>query len=264
MLASSLPSVVILKNLAKRVLYFWANRLEYYTDHGTEHSARIESLLATMRLQQDPSAPQLNVEEVALLELAAWYHDIGNLCGREQHSRRSETIINGPWGVKWLGAHLSGQEREVLGKICFAHGAEPVTVHPRIMTLTEAAQSFDVRVRLLGALIRIADACDADYRRCPVEPFEILTECPYPLAEGIDHWEGHQAVQKVTLSPGAIVLDLDMSRNPTEAEQTVRDVYEDFLAVKDVLSGEGFNYDAIYVKEVGRFPVDVSSWLKGL
>jgi len=55
-----------------------------------------------------------------------------------------------------------------------------------------------------------------------------------------------------------------MSRNPTEAEQAVRDVYEDFLAIKDVLSEEGFNYDEIYVKEVGRFPVDVSSWLKWL
>lgn len=250
-----------LRKLAEKILYFWANELQYFTDHGPEHSERVADYLTRM-IVQNSSQVTFNDEEVFLLYLSAWYHDIGNLCGRENHHIRSRNFIRGSWGRTWLGNYLNRQELSVLGILCYAHGADPSSVYPRETIM----DGHPVRLRTLGALLRLADACDSDCRKSPDEPFDLLKSCDRPIQQGIEHWESHQAIQKVDFDEqgGLIVIYVDIHGMPEEAKLAVEHICEDFSVVRSVLVQAGFPYQKAVIRE-GNLPLkDCSEWLRGL
>jgi exopolyphosphatase/guanosine-5'-triphosphate,3'-diphosphate pyrophosphatase len=94
-----------------------------------------------------------------VLELAALLHDIGEVVHRRSHHKHSEyMILNGR--IPGLGS----PEREMVAAVARAHRkSEPdARKHTTYAALAPARQA---EVRKLAALLRLADALDADHRQ---------------------------------------------------------------------------------------------------
>ena len=94
-----------------------------------------------------------------VLEVAALLHDIGEVVHRRAHHKHGEYMI--------LHGRLPGlesPEREMVAAVVRAHrkNAPDARKHPIYAALPEARQE---QVRKLCALLRVADALDADHRQ---------------------------------------------------------------------------------------------------
>lgn len=110
-----------------KLLYFWSLGLgmRYYTDHGSEHSTRVESFF-TQLLTDSPNL--LNDVEEEIIRIAVFTHDIGCIVSREAHANLTYTALNGLWGQEYyLKLATSEDERHALqlaARICYSHGSD--------------------------------------------------------------------------------------------------------------------------------------------
>ncbi|HWM86171.1 MAG TPA: Ppx/GppA phosphatase family protein [Kofleriaceae bacterium] len=145
--ASQEPAVIS----AARV---FADRIGHNTAHGEQVRMVARSLFDQLKdLHQMP--PHL----ASVLEVAALLHDIGEVVHRRAHHKHSEYMI--------LHGRIPGLEspdREMVAAVVRGHrkSAPDVRKHSIYAALPEARQE---QVRKLCALLRVADALDADHRQ---------------------------------------------------------------------------------------------------
>lgn len=169
-------------------------RLDWYTDHGPEHSERIICHLNDLcsGLLKDPAknGPEygLCVAEVFLLLTAAWIHDVGmqdlsdinNLsvdkmdevawnAVRLRHPQRAFEIImqhaagSDEQNEFWLGLKREPQIHTPLALICKGHGSDhynEVVKEFERSTFNLDGKHQEIRGALLTSLLLMADECD--------------------------------------------------------------------------------------------------------
>ena len=164
------------KRHLEKYLSFWCVRVNLYTDHSIYHCVRVEnyadrlvSLLGNLRLR-------INLEELLLLKLGVYFHDVGMICGRERHAENSRRILKNYFA--FLRNELSEEEIDVLGDIVAAHvfqaSLNDVDVGRNIISYFLKNRREYVRPRLLSAILRLADELDIDERRIDHLALQIL------------------------------------------------------------------------------------------
>ena len=91
------------------------------TDHGVEHVKMV--IQNAGKLVGDMQYKRLNGYEIYLLLLAIHFHDVGNVCGRQEHEKKIDDIITA------LGDRLPLDTPEKV------HIMNPVTTHRPMNTL---------------------------------------------------------------------------------------------------------------------------------
>lgn len=240
-----------------------------FTSHGPDHSkaiiANFEKLL--------PSAirNKFTPLEILILLCSAWLHDIGmadfegklakcknederrslSKVIRETHSLSSEKYVTYPHNYKrlLLGAALA----EIIGVICKAHVNEYniMQVKTKWGPIAGYEEYGEVRVRLLAALLRLADACDLGYKRVK-EVLKTVYNIQEKYVESIPHIDGALLITGVVVRGRSIIVQA-APRNSEQREWVkflVKMLEEDFESVKQVLLDKKENGIALPYNEV--------------
>lgn len=191
----------------------------YYVDHGINHTQRVIAKLNDLN-DLLRSHDQMNQKEAFTILVSAYYHDmglfIGRISGEEPRTTREEHHIRSAEIVQKLNdrgfLHIPHEELDSIKKVIQAHRVIDLTQLPTDQRIT----GLNIKTRLLGALLRIADACDCDRSRAPKSIFDLFYE---DIPENSrEHWRNLFHVTDVTfeVNRAAIVVSFNFSGNSVE------------------------------------------------
>ncbi len=196
-----------LEKLRKNVEYILnQNLLPHYTDHSISHCDRIIQILGMM-LGENLSGPRrsrLSDDELYVLCLSAFYHDIGMQIPlahgisktvdeltvedlevmRKNHGEASRKVLIKTLKEETDTLKLGILSREVkpyvpyVATICKVHQSDKDYDPDDVQNLGSNHGSPRIRMGVLVALLRMADHLDCDYRRVDMEKLEQFRLAP--------------------------------------------------------------------------------------
>jgi tetratricopeptide (TPR) repeat protein len=192
------------------------NLISHYTKHGIDHSERISQYLGKL-LEDFPTL--LNQQERFVLLTAIFLHDIGNQLPKyvgipiksaysfeELEKIRKNHHLSSCKAVKDsvkdsaelpLGLDICKEYTEFIADLCKYHRKLDL----KYLKDTSIAGE-PLRLHLLGALLRLGDELDADYRRVDMKVLNII-DIP---TESKFYWWSHHYVQSISIDQGHIKL----------------------------------------------------------
>ncbi|MHC4526451.1 MAG: HD domain-containing protein [Planctomycetota bacterium] len=240
--------------------------LPYFTGHGVEHCAAVERYLDEIIWGTDrPSEYDVipSPEEAMYLLSAAWLHDIGMMYGifngeepgdlqdyreaislRREHEFRTSTYIRDKWedNCSW-----SEEEKKWLANICVYHRRHrPISEFDPFQVKTHGSKQY-IRLAVLAALLRLADACLADQSRAPGPLLALYISLGMPQ-EALGHWKRAKLIRNVSFDhverrivltgdyPPKVRFEFGEFDLGEVGEIVCRDVQDELDSVKQVLS----------------------------
>jgi len=251
----------------KEFLRFWQVHALHFTDHGVTHCENIISILDRMILVDVEE--NMNEHETFLLLCAVWLHDIGMLVKRKEesvdqvratHHQRGRQIIR--TGLNQID--LTDDERFIIGEITYYHRkTEDLGKAKEQIEIQHNSQTSRVRVRLLCALLRLADACEIAHTRSS----RGLVDIAGIGDEARFHHEAHLHVSAVGFDPITHEITVFLRvKNQEDANLLTTflasHLEKELHSVKDILQENGINYDTVkcnitidpYAQEMPRLP----------
>lgn len=220
-------SIVLTDDLFKRCINtiiesvkikIWNNvtLIPHYTKHGIDHSERIVQYLGKL-LEDFPTL--LNQQERFVLLAAIFLHDIGNQLPKyagipiksaysleELEKIRKNHHLSSYKAVKdsvkdsaefRLGLDICKEYIEFIALLCKYHRKLDLKY------LKDTSVAGDpLRLHLLGALLKLGDELDADYRRVDMN---VLNVIDIPIDSKF-YWWSHHYVQSISIDQGHIKL----------------------------------------------------------
>ena len=231
----------------------------FFTNHASLHSQtilkRLKELLFDLKLKND--------YEYYLLYTAAYAHDIGMLPqktnggyedytkqevvekARKEHSVRSAEHIKKNWREMGI---LEKTHSVHLADICKAHSSKvDINIIPERAECVIDGEKVGIRWKFLAALIRLADALDADYNRIPPE---FIIKDVKLSEKAVEEYLKHESVQKVTVSykDRKIYVDLLLPDEGVMREikkELKKHLVAEFESVKGIINGNGIRIEKI-------------------
>lgn len=168
--------------------------LKDYPSHGIDHSVRIIEYINKFITSFEV---ELSEEEIYLLYLAAWCHDIGCICGRDNHHKDSVKVLRGSTG--FFNEILDDKTKKCLKSIILTHRKD--TPFDDIPELYEG-----IKLKFLCAIFRLMDACDISSERCPRIVYEYIKESLNDTSK--KYWKAHLNIASVSFYDKSIWIDL--------------------------------------------------------
>lgn len=244
------------KKLDEQVLQFSQMQLyrghriiQFYTDHGRNHSIQVVEELA--RMISPTVLKTMDKYEVLILLSSAWLHDIGLVTNkdkterllndieiRDRHHELSRDLIN----KIHLELGLDEDIAHMIADVCYCH-ARKVDIKRYPPTETRNLRGRTIRIRLLSALLRLADAMDTTTRRVPELILTKIVDLP-PLSER--HWKACQLIMGIGYEIDKLRIIVDAMYKDEEEKQLFiwkfKDLYEEYASVRDILMDNGLSY----------------------
>ena len=199
-----------------------------YTPHGKFHTLRVIEILNKLF-----SNIEFSVGERYLLYVASWVHDLGCLIDRDDHAKKSASLIYkfyttfealiGEVAAIWIPYIVSGHSKEF-----------------DIDDIPEEIDLFgdkDVRLQFITAIFRLADGCDVTRARVPKRLYEILKD---DLGEGKEHWEAHTKTLDIRFEKDEIKVYFE---NSDKNELILKLLHEEYDSVSDTLNKYGISFE---------------------
>ena len=230
----------------RRELYEEFNQCPWFVDHGLDHVKGVLSNLDGILLPILKRFPNfLSDRELFYLLCAVLFHDIG-MCYREKiddkYSERSIEIRkrHGLYSAEMIlkddKLPLDYDERRIIAEIVKYHqskapltenqlkklGNESLLSEPISETLGEEYEP--IRLRLLAALLRLADACDINYRRARKELYDRKLEDN--RRKILEIKENFVAIVKAILENNNIIKRLEEETDPDEILKLCNEILE--------------------------------------
>jgi translation initiation factor 2B subunit (eIF-2B alpha/beta/delta family) len=253
-------------------------QLKWFTPHGKEHCEAVENILH--QLIPEDCEENLTEDEKFFLLASAWLHDIGMLRGifgeeenisdneiRENHHSRSEKYIT----RKYDEVGVKESEKEVFGLMArFHRRREPLSECPELIAIPE---HNTIRLRLLAAYLRLADALHIDQTRTPASQYAISLAYDIPNKSKL-HWLRSKFVLGINIDirKKEIEVHLKYPRNielttlhkPLTMKRTldsihnliVNDLSAELDTVKDVLFDANISYFLRITKKIHHVDFD--------
>lgn len=200
--------------------------LQDYPSHGIDHSVRVIEYINKFAESFDID---LNEEEFFLLYLASWCHDIGCICGRDNHHNNSIEILRNNSGIYDI---IDDKTKTCLKFI--------VTTHSKNGELDSVPVTYEgIRLKFLCAIFRLMDACDITSERCPRIVYKYIESTL--SSESRKHWIAHLNIVSVSFYEGDICIDL------FETNEALDYIQNEFLkeieSTKEILSDNGISFE---------------------
>ncbi len=238
--SQSLPQVLQTKSpsLYNRYLYCkqiatsgfqqHATMIGYLTDHGPQHYANIETNLAQLLSEKEVGEDWQSI--------------------RREHVIRSFDYLDqyyADWGFNRFEAYA-------LKYICLGHGGERLYQIPE----TQVIGRTQVRVRLLAALLRLADELDLDYTRVS----RYIRQLKIIPADSLTHWLKHEAISGVRIDARSWTIEVHaMPETPEQKaiidEMVGRKVQQELDYFRPIIEAHGLYYrwiDLVYTDYSAR------------
>jgi len=186
---------------------------------------------------------EINVLERLLLYISACCHDFGMISGRKSdHERLSASILrrySSMFGIpKEKEGVLECVERIILR-------------HPKSAEINDLQEyeidGFEVKLPLLCALFRLADALDATYQRTPIITYEILCDLGVIDEKSKPYWRGHLSIDSVSFDRKAREIVV-FTHDECASAQITGDLKKELTHISKVLRKYGFGFTSVRVK----------------
>ena len=249
-----------IRGFCKRKLDFIHSQglFRFYNSHGVTHSEKILKFMEGI-LSAAPSMESLNDYELFLLYVSAYCHDLGLLrfkgedfydakkCTevRTTHCERIVDYLRDNWREMRI---LNETEATILSNICQAHGSKQDLGMLDKVSYAEldTMDPVPVRERLLGAILRLADALDADELRLPYEACR--EDGTIPWKQHVEYFK-HELVDSVKINPqkGIINVHLRIKYEDPIDEKTGEpiDIKEEVTSSLEKEFGKLFSWDNV-------------------
>jgi hypothetical protein len=256
-------------------------QVKWFTPHGETHCQAVEDLLH--QLIPEKLYVKLTEDERFFLLASAWLHDIGMIRGimgeelstvtdeqiREDHHTRSEQFIIRNY--REIG--VEEPEKEAFGLLALYHRRRcPLSECPEEINIPN---HNSVRLRLLAAYLRLADALHIDQTRAPDAQYAISLAYDIPSKSKL-HWLRSKFVLGIDINvkkkeisvhlkyPTNEDIEIKEKRKPNAMERTLNSIYDlivqDLAAeldtVKDVLFAANISYFLRITKKVHKVVFD--------
>ena len=239
-------------------------QLRWFTPHGPAHCREVENLIH--RLIPGDRHLRLTHSEKYFLLGSAWLHDLGMIRGifpgddaqdestiREEHHDRSERYLVENYsrvGVEQQEAHVFGQMARFHRRRCRIDDCQEYVA---------VGGHGNIRLRLLAAYLRLADALHVDVTRVPSDQYAISLTYDIPNSSKL-HWLRSMFVQGIDIDPDPQCQEITIYFNEPlpgpdhEASQRaarivdsvfnliIDDLTAELDSVKDVLFSAGISY----------------------
>jgi len=251
--------------------------MKHYTPHGVDHCKAVEDNLH--RLIPKECHEELSEAEKFFLIISAWIHDIGMLRGitsddeqlsdddiRDEHHKRSESYIVSHYAE--IG--IFEEESVAFGLLARFHRRR-CNIEDCQYYLT-IPKHGTVRLRLMAAYLRLADALHIDISRTPDRQYAISLAYSIPYTSKL-HWYKSRFVHSVEVNVPDKNIIVYM-KLPVEADEPQRgrelfhekcniiynliihDLEEELASVKNVLFKENITYFLSIEKTIIEVEVD--------
>jgi hypothetical protein len=133
----------------------------HLTMHDKEHVTRVRQVASN--LVENSVAIDLSHFELTLLLVAIYLHDVGNIVGRDEHEKNIHHVLTAAGKTLQIDSVEYATAKQIAG----VHGGTVNGSKDTISTLQEssAVSSKRVRLRLLAAMLRLADELADDTAR---------------------------------------------------------------------------------------------------
>lgn len=234
----------LIESYSKPVLEYIHRGIPNYTNHGIFHVLNVIENINKLFEAYRQLGFGLNQKELYILYISAWLHDWGNIKiksaeDRGSHARYSYEIIDELIDYLYF---LGEDVIECVKCIVLHHSTSSGSDINAIVDIS------DVRLKLLSALFRIADACDASFSRASKILFKILKK--QFTDENIQFWEAHQAILNIQFSNNEIILEV---KNKTKAQLVIDSLEKELKDVNKVLEEYGLPVLSLNIKELPKF-----------
>ena len=179
-------------------------QLVNFTPHGPEHSKSVEDIIHRL-IPNKNLFKRLTERERFYLLASAWLHDIGMIWGiakedsglpdekvRTTHHERSAKFITN----FYMKLDIDPDDVSVLSLLAYYHGADL----DDCKTVFPTANNEIVRLALLAAYLRIADALDIGQSRSPFLSYAICLAYNIPMSSKL-HWIKSRLISGMEISP---------------------------------------------------------------
>lgn len=240
------------------------SQLKWFTPHGVPHYRIVESRLK--QLLPNGCFQELSIGERFFLLSSAWIHDIGMIKGifpkdsdipddqiRENHHIRSEKFIV----ERYNTVNIEETEAEVFGLLARFHRRR--TLISKCPEYVDLVGHDKIRVRLLAAYLRLADALHVDQSRVPANRYAITLAYNIPMNSKI-HWLRSMFVVGISVDTQKNKEIIVQFKYPNDIdkwgiaenlikdtlhsiyETIVQDLTDELATVKEILFYEGISY----------------------
>lgn len=235
--------------------------LKFYTPHDSGHSSAVEDNIH--KLVPGPLHQDFSEDEKFFLLAGAWLHDLGMMREifegddeldddsiRDEHHNRSQRYISQHYRTLQIKEH----EVEVFGHLArFHRRREDLLTCPQSLNIRDHGT---IRVRLLAAYLRLADALHMDSTRAPSDQYAISLTYNIPFRTKL-HWMKSTFVSGIEIDSErrTIIVQFKKPLNlTTEQEERLRipfsgvygyvlqDLNEEIDSVKNVLLQTGISW----------------------
>jgi hypothetical protein len=193
------------------------NKGVYLTDHGAKHIelvlGRISDLVRTEKCikagdsAREPYDQTLRPYEVFLITMAAHFHDVGNMYGRDGHEERILDTMEKSGVLNLIG----WPERKLIAKIAKCHGGKIEGDMDTIRYLPAGEQQdgrVSYRPQLLAAILRLADELADEHSRA--DNFGLIESSKLPQTCLIYHKYAEALTVSVKPLIGQIGLEFNL------------------------------------------------------
>lgn len=240
--------------VSKILSYVHRSSLKDFCDHGRDHSIGIIKILNEMIEICKESEIELSQLEIKLLYVASWLHDIGCIVERKNHSIAScrilsenkqhfslnDLLIPLNWIIKYHSSSIYKDNEEILLQIKDV---------PETMDIMDEK----IKLQLLSAIFRLADACDITKRRAPPIVFNLIKN--QMDEESKKFWIGHQHILSIRFDKNLKAIKVTV-RDVEESRIIVEKLAEELESVESVLASYNFPCLVVEIEEIKE--VDIS------
>ena len=219
------------------------------TIHGSRHIRDVVESLDKIGLsiKRKPGATPLSPLEAYILLCAAHLHDAGNIGGRAEHSERSGEIIK-----QHPDLFYDTETRHNIFDIARVHGGKSPKFGRDTFREISSDNFTSPRLRLLAAILRIADELSENSERVPAELVERLAVSP----ESNLAYRYSQCFRRFELQNDTLNVQLRVQPEQhefvTEIDGEYRSFFEHLEYKIDVIENE-----ARYCAQYGRPDFDI-------
>ena len=236
----------------KNLLRFWQLHAPHFVDHGESHCENIDSLL--YRIIPANVKEKMSENEIYLLLCGVWLHDIGMLSKekdetdkqvRETHHERSRKLIR----KELPEIDLTEDERYIVGEIAFFHRKiEDINLAKDVYETQIGPSLLKVRVRLLCALVRLADGCEIAHSRSSRKLLNITSVDE----EAKFHHETHLHVSAIDFDHVSheimVYVRVKHQEDALKLSAFLRsNIEKELFSVKDVLCENGIEFNTVKI-----------------
>ncbi|MGA2918113.1 MAG: hypothetical protein ABSE13_06170 [Methanoregula sp.] len=214
--------------VAEKYLRYLPRTIPDFPSHGPDHSINIIEIIDKFVDNWDAN---LSDDEIFLLYVSAWFHDIGCLINRDNHQNHSVTILN-----------RNSIVQDLLGKEMYTCLKSIVKYHSSDEDLKEVPLKWGrIDLQKVCAIFRMLDACEITEIKCPKGVYDIMITGEHPMSARADQfWRAHMNIESIQFECPKIkiyVEDCNISALVIERlELEIENDVADILSVNNVTS----------------------------